>query len=215
MKKYGPLKYFLGIEVARSPKGLFLCQHKYTLDILSETGMLGAKPTTFHMEQYHKLSDDSGALFSDPSQYRQLIGRLLYLVITRPEISYSIHILSQFMQETCQRHWEATLRMLWFLKSCPGQGIFLPAHNTVELKVYCDSDWGGCSMSRRSVTGYLVKLGHVPISWKTKKQATVSLSSAKAEYRAMDNATREVIWLPNLLWFLGVHVATTKMFCDN
>jgi len=94
-KDLGPLKYFLGIEVVRSPKELFLCQRKYTLDILTKTGLLGAKPASFPMEQKLYLTATSGEPLSNPSQYRRLIRRLIYLTITRPDITYSIHVLSQ------------------------------------------------------------------------------------------------------------------------
>ena len=99
LKDLGPLKYFLSIEVARAPAGLFLCQRKYTLDILTETGMLGSKPSPLPIEQQHKLSSDSSDPISNPGQYRRLIGRLIYLTITRLDIQYAVHILSQFMQD--------------------------------------------------------------------------------------------------------------------
>ena len=114
-----------------------------------------------------------------------------------------------------QGHWDAALRILRYLKSSPGQGIFLPADNPLDLHVYCDSDWASCPMSRRSLTGYLVKLGHAPIAWKTKNQVTVSRSSAEAEYRAMANATSELVWIRNLLMFLGLPVAPARLYCDN
>jgi len=120
LKDLCPLKYFLGIEVACSPSGLFLCQRKYTLDILSESGMRGAKPASFPMAQNLKLTSDSGAPISNPSRFRRLVGRLLYLTITQPEITYSVHLLSQFMQDPRQGHWEAVMRLLRYLKSCPG-----------------------------------------------------------------------------------------------
>jgi len=124
-KDLGSLKYFLGIEVARAPTGLFLCQRKYTLDILTETGMLGAKPSFFPMEQQHKLSFNSGDPISDLAQYHRLVGRLIYLAITRPDITYPIHILSQFMQKPRQGHWDAAMRLLRYLKSSPGPGFVL------------------------------------------------------------------------------------------
>ena len=95
----GSLKYFLGIDVAQDIARLFLCQWKYALDILIETGMLACKPSSFPMEQQHKLSSDTGDPIPNPSQYQWLIGRLIYLMITRPDISYVVHILSQFMQD--------------------------------------------------------------------------------------------------------------------
>ncbi|PKI49187.1 hypothetical protein CRG98_030423 [Punica granatum] len=94
IKDLSTLRYFLGIEVSRMDSGLFLCQRKYAIDILSECGMLDSRPSSFPMEQNHRLSSDSGALLTDPGQYRRLVGRLLYLTITRPEITYFVQILS-------------------------------------------------------------------------------------------------------------------------
>lgn len=97
MKDLGPLKYFLGIEVARSFAGLFLCQRKYTLDIVSEVGLLGAKPIGSPIEQNHKLGLANGELLADPQSYRRLVGHLIYLGVTCSDLAYSVHIISQFM----------------------------------------------------------------------------------------------------------------------
>lgn len=133
MKDLGALKYFLGLELASSPNGLFLCQRKYALDILQECGMLDCKPCLFPMEQHHHLSTASGAHYSNPAQYRRLVGRLIYLTITWPELSYYVHILSQFMQAPQQDHWNAAMRVLRYIKSSPGQGIWIPKHNDLTL----------------------------------------------------------------------------------
>ena len=98
IKDLGPLKYFLGIEVARGPTGLFLGQRKYTLEIVDECGLLGAKPSEFPMDENHKLALATGPLLEDAGRYRRLVGRLIYLAITRPDICYAVYILSQFMQ---------------------------------------------------------------------------------------------------------------------
>lgn len=160
LKDLGPLD-FLGIEVVRSLKGLLLCQCKYVMNILSESGMLGAKPPSFPIEQNLKLISNSSKPIGDPPRFRQLVGRL---TITRPDIIYLVHILSRFMQDPRQGHREAPMRLLHYLKSCPGQGILFPACNTLGLQVYCDSDRASCPMTRRFVTGYLLKLGNMPIS---------------------------------------------------
>ena len=99
------------------------------------------------------------------------------------------------MQEPKEEHMEAAKRVLRYLKGNPGQGILLSSYSDFQVYAFCDSDWGGCPMSRRSVTGYLVQLGKASVSWKTKKQATVSRSSAEAKYRAMADATSEIVWL--------------------
>nr|KYP36800.1 Copia protein [Cajanus cajan] len=216
MKDLGPLKYFLGIEVARSPTGIFLCQCKYTLDIISECGLLGAKPVGFPLEQNHNLALTTDTPISDPERYRRLIGRLIYLTVTRPELSYCVHILAQFMQNPLQAHWDAALRVVRYLKGHPGQGIILQSNCDLQLYGWCDSDWASCPLPRRSLTGWIVFLGQSPISWKTKKQHIVSRSTAEAEYHSMATTTCELKWLKALLSSLGIdHPRPMRLYCDS
>ncbi|KAK2991896.1 hypothetical protein RJ640_011585 [Escallonia rubra] len=216
IKDLGKLKYFLGIEVARSTSGVSLSQRKYVLDILSESGLLGSKPSSTPMDQQHKLTPDAGSICSDPGQYRRLVGRLLYLTITRPDISYAVHVLSQFMHAPRQPHLDAAFQVLRYLKGAPGQGILLPANSSLTLRAYCDADWAGCPSTRRSTTGYIIFLGSSPISWRSKKQSVVSRSSAEAEYRAMATTSSEIIWLVRLLQDLHVPCTShVSLFCDN
>ncbi|CAH9106827.1 unnamed protein product [Cuscuta europaea] len=215
VKDLGHMKYFLGLEVARSERGIFLCQRKYVLDILTETGLVGAKPTPFPMPQNHQLQSDDGPYFSELDRYRRLVGKLIYLTLTRPDINYSVHILSQFMQTPRLAHWEAVLRVLRYLKGHPGQGILFGHHTSLSLTGFCDSDWASCPITRRSVTGYFVTLGGSPISWRTKKQATVSRSSAEAEYRSMAALICELLWLKSLFSSLRLPLPPMQLKCDN
>ncbi|XP_024006627.1 uncharacterized protein LOC112083125 [Eutrema salsugineum] len=216
MKDLGRLKYFLGIEVARSPEGIYLSQRKYTLDIVKECGLLGCKPVSTPMEQNHNLPKDDSEFFHDPERYRRLVGRLVYLTHTRPELSYAVHMLAQFMQQPRKRQWDAAIRVVRYLKGCPGQGVLLSSKSDLQITAYCDSDWATCPMTRRSLTGFVVMLGDSPVAWKTKKQETVSCSSTEAEYRAMSFTTRELKWNRAILSSLGIsHTQAMHLHCDS
>uniref|UniRef100_A0A3Q7EYQ7 Reverse transcriptase Ty1/copia-type domain-containing protein n=1 Tax=Solanum lycopersicum TaxID=4081 RepID=A0A3Q7EYQ7_SOLLC len=214
VKDLGDLKYLLGIEVLRSKAGILLNQRKYVLELISEMGLGGAKPSTTPLETNVKLTttefDEStgrkgDTLLADASVYQRLIGKLLYLTITRPAISYTVQTLSQFMQQPKRSHWEAAIRVVKYLKLAPGQGILMSSSSSHELTCWCDAEWAACPNTRRFVTCYLVKFGSSLVSWKSKKQQTVSRSSAEAEYRSMASAVAEVTWLLGLFQELGGH----------
>ncbi|XP_019099682.1 PREDICTED: uncharacterized protein LOC109132504 [Camelina sativa] len=176
MKDLGISKYFLGIEVARNSTGMYLCQQNY--DINSDSGLLGAKPVSHPLEQDHHLASAGGACLLDPFRYRRLVGRLIYLSVTRPDLSYAIHLLSQFMHAQKEDHWEAALRVVRYLKNNPGQGVFFRAGTDLRITAWCDSDYAGYPLSRRSLTAWIIQLGGSPVSWQTRKQDVVSRSSA-------------------------------------
>lgn len=174
----GELKYFLGIEVLRSNAGILLNQRKYVLELISEMGLSGAKPAATPLEANIKLTsveyDQANAVVGDNllkeiTAYQRLVGKLLYVTITRHGINYDVHALSQFMQMAKKSHWEAVIRLVRYLKVALGQGVLMSSGYTKSLTYWCDSDWVACPNTRRSVTGYVIKFGDSLVSWKTKK----------------------------------------------
>ncbi|XP_019095577.1 PREDICTED: uncharacterized protein LOC109130463 [Camelina sativa] len=219
IKDLGELKYFLGIEVCRSPEGVFLSQRKYTLDLLCETGKLRAKPIDTPLldgYQVERMGERHDPPYEDPFGYRRLVCKLIYLTLTRPDICYAVNQVSQYMKAPTTYHWSLLERILHYLKGSPGQGIWMGKNSNTDLVGYCDADWGGDKTDRRSVTGYCTFIKGNLVTWKTKKQKVVSMSSAESEYPAMRKFTTELTWLKALLEDL--HIKTTTpipMHCDN
>ena len=169
IKDLGQLHYFLGFEVSHLPEGISLSQRKFTQDLLIDSGFSTCKSVATPLPLNFKLDPDAGDLLQDPSHYRTIIGNLNFLTNSRPDISYAVQTLSQFMQSPRSSHLLALEHTLRYLKGTSGQGILLKADGPLILKAFSDSDWASCTFSRRSVTGYMMLLGTSPISWKSKK----------------------------------------------
>ena len=216
VKDLSPLKYFLGVEVAHSSSGIYLCQRKYTLDIICEIGLLGAKPAATPLEQNHHLALIDGPIFPHPDCYRRIIGRLIYLCFTRPKLSYYVHMLSQFMQQPKEVHWNAALHVVRYLKGNLGQGVLVHRDNNLLLSAWWDFDWASCPLIQRSLTSWIIFLGNSPISCKTKKQHIMSRSFAEAKYRSIATTTCELKWLKSIMHYLGItHSSPIHLYCDS
>jgi transposase InsO family protein len=216
MKNLGGLKYFLGIEVSRTQTGIFLSQRKYVLDLLAETGMLNCKPVSTPMEQNLKLEISPEQCPTNKERYQKLVGKLIYLSHTRPDIAYAVGVVSQFMHNPSEDHMGAVIRILRYLKGTPGKGIKFEKSEKLEIEGYTDADWAGNIVDRKSTSGYFTFVGGNLVTWRSKKQNVVALSSAEAEFRGMVKGICELLWLRKLLAELGMNTeAEMKLYCDN
>ncbi|KAL0291225.1 UNVERIFIED_CONTAM: Retrovirus-related Pol polyprotein from transposon RE1 [Sesamum angustifolium] len=216
IKYLGPAKYFLDLEIARSTEGLFVTQHKYIRDIILDTGLQNSKPATTPLPTGLKFSAHDVVPLHDPEPYRRLVGRLLYLSFTRPDISFGVQQLSQFVHQPGQIHMDAALHLVRYLKGCPDRGLFFSSSNSFTFTAFCDADWASWVDSHRSLTGYCIFLGQALISWKTKKQTTVARSTAEAEYRSLGTTVCELQWISYLL--SDFHISVPRpipVYCDN
>ena len=193
-----------------------MSQRKYVLDILKEKGMLDCKPVDTPMDPNVKLIPRQGEPLRDPGRYRQLVGRLNYLTITQPNISFPVSVVSHFLQSPYNSHWDIVICIPRYIKGTPGQGVLYENRGHTQVIGYCDANWASSPIDRRSTSGYCVFIEGNLISWKSKKQNVVVRSSAIAEYRAIDLATSELIWLKQLLLELrfGKDEQMT-LVCDN
>ncbi|XP_019053485.1 PREDICTED: uncharacterized protein LOC109114773 [Nelumbo nucifera] len=216
MKDLGHLTYFLGLEVQSNSSGIFLNQHKYTQDLVALAGLQDSSLVDTPLEVNVKYHSDEGELLSDPSLYRQLVGSLNYLTITRPDISFAVQQVSQFMHSPRHLHLVAVRRIIKYLRGTPCHGLFFPAGSSLCLSAFSDADWAGCANTHRSVTGWCMFLGDSLISWKSKKQDRVSKSFIESEYRAMSAACSEITWLRGLLTEIGFPQSNpTPLHADN
>ncbi|XP_028118057.1 uncharacterized protein LOC114315643 [Camellia sinensis] len=213
MKELGLLNYFLGISVTSSPSGYILSQPKYASEILAKAGIHDCKPYSSLMATKVVLPEMDSS-FSHPSLYRSLVGALQYLTLTRPDLSFTVNYLCQFLQNPLNSHFSAVKRLLRYLKGTLSHGLHFTSGPLV-LNAFSDSDWAGSALDRRSTTGYCVFLGPNLISWCAKKQPTVSRSSSEAEYRALAQVSAELSWLRMLFVELHVSVAVPTLWCDN
>ena len=216
IKDLGHLHFFLGMEVTKTTQGFVLSQSKFAKELLAFSGFDLKKTSPTPLPINLKLHTNEGDPIPDTSHYRSLIGKLNFLTNTRPDLSFAIQTLSQFMQHPRAPHLVALKHVLQCVSGTVNQGILLNGTSKLTLQAYSDADWAACPNTRRSVTGYLVLLGHSPISWKSKKQAIVSRSSSESEYRAMASAASELTWLVRLLEELGVStLKPITLHCDN
>ena len=216
MTDLGEMSYFLGMEVIQSQQEIFISQHKYARDVLKKFNMESCKSISTPLMENEKLSKDDGAAKVDEGLYRSLVGCLMYLTATRPDIMYAVSLLSRFMHCASELHFKAAKRVLRYVKGTADFGVCFKKSEKLELHGYSDSDWAGSYDDMRSTSGYLFNLGSGCFSWNSKKQDVVAQSTAEAEYVAATAAVNQALWLRKLLADLNqVQQEATQIFVDN
>ncbi|CAL9022062.1 unnamed protein product, partial [Prunus brigantina] len=199
LKDLGKLRYFLGLEVQYHSGGtIFVNQAKYARDLIKKASMVTCKPCSTPSKPHHQVLKDEGIPLPDPTLYGSIVGTLQYLTFTRPDIAFAVNTVCQFMHSPTDVHLGLVKRIIRYLQGTLQFGVnFSPG--SMVLSGYCDADWAGDPNTRRSTTGYVVFLGSNPISWSSKKQASVSRSSTEAEYRALAHCAADISWIRQVL----------------
>ncbi|XP_031116520.1 uncharacterized protein LOC116020179 [Ipomoea triloba] len=215
VRDMGAPTFFLGIETAPLQSGMLLSQQRYMRDILKRAGMVDCKSFVTPVSLTRDSTDD-GVPYADPTQYRSLVGALQYLIVTRPDLSFVVNRLCQFMHAPSTVHWAMLKRVLRYVKGTLHYGLCVHKSDSVEIHAFSDSNWAGDPADRKSTSGFAVFFGGNLISWTCRKQRTVARSSTEAEYKALAYVSAEVTWLVSLLRELGLDSSEPPtLWCDN
>ena len=215
MKDLGLMHYFLGLEVWQRPSEIFLSQGKRIVKLLEIFGMVDCKSVSTPMELKKLSGSTAGPVLSNPTEYRQLVGALMFLVNTCPDICFAVNTLSQQMVEPHHFHWVGSKNLLRYLQRMINHGLRYTT-GRVTLLGYTDADLAGSVVDRKSTSGCCFTLGSASISWMSRKQKSVALSTAEAEYIAASMVCCEAVWLRKLFIELFGHVLdTTVILYDN
>ncbi|CAL8157460.1 unnamed protein product [Prunus armeniaca] len=195
MTDLGELHHFLGIEVNQSKKGIFISQESYAKEVLKKFRMENANPISTPCVTGLKLSKDGEGKLVNSTMFQSLVGNLMYLTATRPDIMFSVSLVSRFMENPYSNHWEAAKRILRYVKGTVDYGIFYEANIPINLVGYTDSDLAGSVDDCKSTSGYFFNLGSDVFSWSSKKQPIVALSTTETEYIPASYAGCQILWL--------------------
>ncbi|GKC61716.1 putative ribonuclease H-like domain-containing protein, partial [Tanacetum coccineum] len=215
MSSMGELTFFLGLQVKQNKDGIFISQDKYVADMLKKFDLVNVKAAITPMETKLPLTKDEEAFDVDVHLYRSMIGSLMYLTASRPDIMYAVCVCSRFQVTPKTSHLNAVKRIFKYLKGKPNLGLWYPRDSPLDLEAFSDSDYGGSNLDRKSTTGGCQFLGQRLISWQCKKQTIVATSTTEAEYVAAAHCCGQVLWVQNQLLDYGFNFMNTKIHIDN
>ncbi|KAG0598392.1 hypothetical protein M758_12G069100 [Ceratodon purpureus] len=199
MSDLGLLLYSLGLEFLFQPEGILVTQRKYIQDMLTKFGLDQCKPASTPMLEKLKLVPEMNAPPVDVTHYQRLVGKLIFLTHTRIDIAYAVSVVSRFMQCPQEPHLQAVKHLYRYLRGTIDFALHYRRGEGSELQGFTDADWAADAHDRKSTTGFVFFLGSTPITWNSRKQPTVALSSTESEYMALTERTKEAVWLRCLL----------------
>ena len=215
MSMMGELKFFLGLQIRQQRNGIFISQEKYLKDVLRKFGMQDCKGVKIPMPTNGHLCTDENGIDFDQKVYRSMIGSLLYLCASRPDIMLSVCMCARFQATPKESHHKAVKHILRYLAHTPTLGLWYPKGSAFDLIGYSDSDYAGDRVDRKSTSGTCHFLGRSLVCWSSKKQNCVSLSTAEAEYIAAGSCCAQLLWMKQTLKDYGVNVKNVPLLCDN
>lgn len=216
MSDLGRMRYFLGIEVVQSSRGIFICQRRYACEVLARFGMENSNAVKNPIVPGIKLSKNEEEARVDSTMFKQVVGSLMHLTSTRPDLMYGVSLISRFMSCPTISHWLVAKRLLRYLKGTTELDIFYKKGRSTGLLAYTDSDFAGDLDDRKSTSGFVFLLGSGVVSWSSKKQPVVSLSTIEAKYIAAALCACQCVWLRRVLEKLGFkEEKSTVIQCDN
>ncbi|GJU85904.1 putative ribonuclease H-like domain-containing protein [Tanacetum coccineum] len=215
MSSMGELTFFLGLQVKQKEDGIFISQDKYVAEILKKFDFVSVKTASTPIETQKPLVKDEEASDVDVHLYRSMIGSLMYLTASRPDIMFAVCACSRFQVNPKTSHLSAVKRIFRYLKGKPKLGLWYPRVSSFDLEAYSDSDYAGANLDRKSTTGGCQFLGRRLISWQCKKQTIVATSTTEAEYVAAANCCGQVLWIQNQMLDYGFNFMNTKIYIDN
>jgi hypothetical protein len=209
------LNYFLGLQVKQTTEGIFISQSKYAKDLVKRFGMDGKSRAQIPMSTSIKISSDVAGKSVDPSLYRSMIGSLLYLTTSRPDIAFSVGVRACFQANSKESHLTAVKRIIRYVNDTLLYGIWYSRETNLVVAGYFDADWAGNADDRKSTSRGCFYVGNNLVAWMSKKQASISLSTFEAKYIAVGNCCTQLLWMKTLLGDYGFSQDTIIINCDN
>nr|GEX10454.1 retrovirus-related Pol polyprotein from transposon TNT 1-94 [Tanacetum cinerariifolium] len=215
MSMMGKISFFLGLQISQSPNGIFINQSKYALESLKKYSFKSCDPVDTPMVEKSKLDDDKERKVVDLSHYRGMIGTLLYLIASRPDLQFTICMCARYQARPTEKHVHAVKRIFRYLRGTVNRGLWYPKDSSVALTAFADADHAGCQDTLRSTSGSVQFLGERLISWSSKRQKSAAISSIEAEYITLSGCCAQILWMRSQLSDYGLEFNKILMYCDN